>query len=63
MKSADPLDAFDRAIGEVIGRLVPTIVWPRRSGDKQWFDASCGIASDAKHTAYHAWCSARSDDP
>ena len=24
MKSADPLDAFDRAIGEVIGRLVPT---------------------------------------
>ena len=23
LKSADPLDAFDRAIGEVIGRLVP----------------------------------------
>ena len=26
MKSADPLDALDRAIGEVIGRLVPTTV-------------------------------------
>ena len=26
LKSADPLDAFDRAIGEVIGRLVYTTV-------------------------------------
>ena len=27
LKSADPLVAFDRAIGEVIGRYVPTIVF------------------------------------
>ena len=33
LKSADPLDAFDRAIGEVIGRLVPTTVLRCRSGD------------------------------
>ena len=25
LKSADPLDTFDRAIGEVIGGLVPTV--------------------------------------
>ena len=31
LKSADPLDAFDRAIGEVIGRLVPTTVLHSRS--------------------------------
>ena len=61
-KSADPLDAFDRAIGEVIVRLVPTIVLCRRSGDKQWFDSSCRSAYDAKQTAYHAWCRARSAD-
>ena len=48
LKSADPLDAFDRAIGEVIGRLVPTTVLRCRSVDKQWFDASCRRAYDAK---------------
>ena len=31
LKSADPLDAFDRAIAEVIGRLVPTTVLCSRS--------------------------------
>ena len=41
LKSADPLDTFDRAIGEVISRLVATIVCRSRSGDKQRFDASC----------------------
>ena len=41
LKSADPLDAFDRAIGEDIGRLVPTTVLCSRSGDKEWFDSSC----------------------
>ena len=49
MKSADPLDVFDRAIGEVIGS---------RIGEKQWFDASCRRAYDANQTAYHAWCRA-----
>ena len=39
MKSADPLETFDRVIGEIIGRLVPTTVLRSRSGDKQWFDA------------------------
>ena len=34
LKSADPIDAFDRAIGEVIGRLFPTTVLRSRSGDK-----------------------------
>ena len=48
MKSADPLDAFDQAIGNVIGRLVPTTVLYSRSGDKQWFDASCQRAYGAK---------------
>ena len=39
LKSADPLVAFDRAIGEVICRYVPTTVLRSRSGDIQWFDA------------------------
>ena len=39
--SADPLVTFDRAIGQVIGWYVPTTVLHSRSGDKQWFDASC----------------------
>ena len=41
LKSSDPLVAFDRAISEVIFRNVPTTVLHSRSGDKQWFDASC----------------------
>ena len=59
LNSADPLVAFDRAIGEVIGRYVPTTVLHRRSGDKQRFDARCRRAYDAKQTAYRAWCRAR----
>ena len=47
MKLADPLDAFDRAISEVIGMLVPTTILSSRSGDKQWFDPSCRRAYDA----------------
>ena len=62
LKSADPLDAFDRAIGEVIGRLFPTTVLHSRSGEKQLFDGSCRRAYDAKQTAYRAWCRARSAD-
>ena len=58
-KSADPLAAFDRVIGEVIGRYVPTIVLSSRSGDKKWFHASCRRAYDAKQTAYRAWCRTR----
>ena len=54
LKSADPLVAFDRAIGEVIGRYVPTTVLRSRSGDKQWFYASCLRAYDARQTAYRA---------
>ena len=61
-KSADPLDAFEIAIGEVIGWLVSTTVFRRRSEDKQWFDASRQRAYAAKQTAYHAWCRARSAD-
>ena len=56
LKSADPLDAFDLAIGEVIGRLVPTTVWRSISGDKQWFDACCRRAYDARETAHRALC-------
>ena len=60
MKSANPLHAFDRAVGEVNGRLVPTTVLRSRSEDKQWFDACCRTAYDAKQTAYrthnaHHW--------
>ena len=62
LKSADPIDAFYRAIGEAIGRLAPTTVLRSRSGDKKWFDASCRRAYKAKQTAYHAWCRARSAD-
>ena len=61
LKSADPLDAFGRAIGEVIVR-VATTVFRSRSGYKQWFDASCQKAYDAKQIAYRAWCKARSAD-
>ena len=38
LKSADPSDAFHRAIGEVIDRLAPTTVSRSRSRDKQWLD-------------------------
>ena len=62
LKSADPLDAFNRAIGEVIGRLIPKTVLRGRSGDKQSFDASFQRDYDAKQTAYLAWCRARSAD-
>ena len=58
LKSADPLDAFDRPIGEVIGWLVPTTVFHSRYGDKQWFDATCMGTYDVKQTAYRAWCRA-----
>ena len=56
---ADQLVAFDRAIREVIGRYVPTTVLPSRSGDMQWFMASCRRACDAEQTAYPAWRRAR----
>ena len=46
LKSADPLVALDRAICEVICRLVPTIVFHCESGDKKWFDAGCERDSD-----------------
>ena len=59
LKSANPCVAFDRAIGEVIGRYVSTTVLCSRSGDKQRFDASCRCAYDATQTAYRAWCTAR----
>ena len=55
-EAADPLDAFDRSVGEVIGRLVPTTVLRSISGDKQWFDACCRRAYDAKQTACRDWC-------
>ena len=62
LKSADPLVAFDRAIGEVIGRYVPTTALTSRTGDKQWFDASRWRAYYAKQTAYRAWCRARNEE-
>ena len=52
---SDPLVAFDRAIGEVIGWYVPTTVLRSRSLDNQWLDASCWRAYDAKKTAYREW--------
>ena len=52
LESADLLVAIDRAIGEVIGRYVPTTVLRIRSGGKQWFDGSCWRAYNAKQTAY-----------
>ena len=42
LKSVDQLVALDRALGKVIGRCVPTTALCSRSGDKQWFNASCG---------------------
>ena len=54
MKLADPLVAFDRAIGDVIGRFVPTTVLRSRSVDKQWFYASRRSDYEAKQT-YRAW--------
>ena len=59
LKSSDLLVAFDRAIGEVIGRYVSTTVLRSRSGDEQWFDDSCRRAYDDKQIAYRAWCRAR----
>ena len=45
-----------------LDRLVLTTVLRGKSGDKQWFDASCRKYYDAKQTAYHDWCRARSAD-
>ena len=59
LKSADPLVAFDRAIGEVIGRYIPTTVFRSGSGDKLWLDVSCRRTFDVKQTAYLAWYGAR----
>ena len=59
LKSANRLVALDRAIGEVIGWYVSTIVLRSRYGDKQWFDAICLGAYDAKQNACHDWCRAR----
>ena len=59
LKSVDPLVAFERAIGDVICRCIPTTVLRGKSGAKQWFDANCRRAYDAKQTAYRAWCRAR----
>ena len=52
LRSAYPLDMFDRVIGGIIGRLVHSTVLSSRSGVKQWCDASC-------RGAYRAWCRAR----
>ena len=60
MKSADPLVSIDRPTGEVISGYIPTTVLRSRSGDKQWFDASCRRAYYATETAYCALCRARS---
>ena len=54
LKSVDPLFAFDQAIGKAIGRYVPTTVLHSKSGDKQWFYASCRRPYDAKQIAYPA---------
>ena len=40
LRLADLLVAFDRAIGEVVGRS-PNSILRNRFLDKQWFDASC----------------------
>ena len=53
MRSTEPF------VHEVIGRFVPTTILRRRSGDKQWFDASYRRAYDVKQTAYRAWCRTR----
>ena len=53
-KSADPLVALDRAIGQVLGRYVPSTVLRNRSRDKQWFDASCRRAYDGKQIAHRS---------
>ena len=59
MKSDDPLaNEFDRAIGEVIDRYVPTTVLHNRRGDKQWFDAR-----DRKSTRLNSSHSAKSRMP
>ena len=42
--------------------ILRTTVLRSRSGDKQWFDASCQRVNDAKQTAYHALCRAQSVD-
>ena len=51
LRSANPLDAFNWAIGEVLDRIVPTTVLHCWSGDEQWFDDGCQRAYDAKQSA------------
>ena len=59
MKSADPLDAFDRTIGEVIGRHVPTTVLRR---DLKTSNDLIRRAYDDQQTAYCVFCRARNAD-
>ena len=61
-KRIQKLDAFDHNIGVVIGRhvLIPVLV--SGSWDKQWFDANCRRAYDAKQTAYRTWYKTRNAD-
>ena len=46
----------------LVGLFVPPTVLRSKSGDKQWFDASCRRAYDAKQTADRSWCRARTAD-
>ena len=43
-------------VRSLAGLFLQSSVLRSRSGDEQWFDASCQTAYDAKQTAYHAWC-------
>ena len=61
LNSPDPLDAFDRAISEDIGRLVPT---PFFIVDLETSNGLMPLRRtyDANHTAYRAWCRARREN-
>ena len=49
----------EQLVRSLVGMFLPTTVLLSRSRDKQWFDASCWRAYDAKQTVYRAWCRAR----
>ena len=56
LKSANPLDAFDQTICEVIGRLVPTTVLRSISGDKLQCRSSGSICDCSCWDPEGLWC-------
>ena len=62
IRSVDPVETLDGAVGDIISRRVTKVTLTIRSKDDPWFDHDCRRAFDTKQTAYRAWCRGRRQD-